>query len=242
MGARFSIVHAGVALLHRSSEELVQQVGLIEELLLGMEMLWSDMPTSTGHWYCRWLRTDFQTLSANADVLQTVFPPKTLRFILRAQPNLLHHSESWWSVPLLERLQTTVTAVAETLRVPSDDAAATAARFPSLLRVKPETIRGTMAALLGIPELEPVALALCRRYPQTLARDPLECVKKWQSLQHLTAQVPGWHLEWQRWPQQLSVLTRMFDVSLKHHQRLGFLLDSRGCGKSLQEHARQVSG
>ena len=134
---------------------------------------------------------------------------------------------------LLEKLQASITAVAETLEITADEAAATAARLPSLLRVKPETIRGTLAALLRIPELEPVALALCRQNPNTLFRDPLKIVTKWESLQYLTAQQPEWHLEWRRWPQQLGVVNNLFSYSLRSHQRLSYLSDSCNCGKGL---------
>lgn len=231
-GANFSIIPAGMAFLIKSSEELVQRVGCIEELLLGMGMLCSDM-SITGHWYGKWLYTDLETLPTNAAILQSVFSPEEVRLIVRAQPNMLYHSECRRQKSLLERLQASFAAVAESLEMPASDAAETAARFPNLLRVKPETIRGTVAVLLRIPELVLVALALGREYPQILARNPLEIAKKWQSLRHLTAQHPEWHFEWQQWPKQLATLHNVLTFPLRHHQRLNFLSDSRFCGKEL---------
>lgn len=82
IGVSFSIVQAGDALLCRSSEELVQQVGRIEELLHGMGMLWSDMFDGTVPCASKWLLTLSETLSANAAALQTVFSPKQVRLIV----------------------------------------------------------------------------------------------------------------------------------------------------------------
>lgn len=103
MGASFSIVYAGQALLNIPSEELVQQVGCIKELLRGVGMLWSDMPA--GNWYGEWLYTDVGSLSANAAELQTVFSPEQVHLIVRHQPNLLLYSKLPRQKTLVERFK-----------------------------------------------------------------------------------------------------------------------------------------
>lgn len=128
---------------------------------------------------------------------------------------------------LLEKLQASITAVAETLEITADEAAATAARLPSLLRVKPETIRGTLAALLRIPELELVALALCKKNPLLVSYRGDSLTEKWDSLGRATEQQPRWCHEFQELPRQLGEVFSTFEVALKHHQRLTYLTESQ---------------
>lgn len=127
------------------------------------------------------------------------------------------------------RVQQSLLTLAEVLEMSADETAAKVAdTSSSVLRSAPETIRGTMAALHGIPELASVALHVCRQRPAILSYRADTTTAKWQSLRRITALRPEWLCEWGDLPQQPGKLLFFLSTSLQNHQRLPFLADLEG--------------
>lgn len=218
-GGTFSIYSAGNSLVYHTSENLLQRVTAISELLRGVGLCWSDMPA--GYWFETWDKVGLETLSANAAYLRTQFTSEELRDCVRSEPNIL----SWSAL----NFQKTLAAVAEALEMPVEVAIKGMAATKSslkVMRVAPETVRGTKAAIVQLLGQED-ALALCRRCPAVLQYTSEALLEKWQSLQCVTALRPEWRLEWLEWPQQPTRLLKALQQSVSTHRRLRFLAASQ---------------
>ena len=126
-----------------------------------------------------------------------------------------------------------VLALAEALEKPLEEAAEVIAQYPTVLRASPKTITATNAALMDLPGLEGMALALCRGHPTVLGMSALSLTEKWLSLQHILEQRPNWCLELQEWQQDVAKLHNVLILSVRNHQRLEFLCDGCNCNAEL---------